>query len=56
MTEIGRAKELLDTPTLWVDLDVLEANIALLMGNFRLPASTGDPIQRGSRSPPSPIS
>ena len=35
MTEIGRAKELLDTPTLWVDLDVLDANIALLMGNFR---------------------
>ena len=25
MTEIGRAKELLDTPTLWVDLDVLES-------------------------------
>ncbi len=51
MTEIGRAKELLDTPTLWVDLDVLEANIALLMGNFRAAGVNWRPHTKGIKIP-----
>ena len=51
MTEIGRAKELLDTPTLWVDLDVLDANIALLMGNFRDAGVNWRPHTKGIKIP-----
>ena len=51
MTEIGRAKELLDTPTLWVDLDVLDANIALLMGNFMDAGVNWRPHTKGIKIP-----
>ncbi len=51
MTEIGRAKELLDTPTLWVDLDILDANIALLMGNFRAAGVNWRPHTKGIKIP-----
>ncbi len=51
MTEIGRGKELLDTPTLWVDLDVLEANIALLMKNFRAAGVNWRPHTKGIKIP-----
>ena len=51
MTEIGQSKEMLDTPVLWVDLDVLEANIALLMGNFRAAGVNWRPHTKGNKIP-----
>ncbi|MYH60622.1 MAG: hypothetical protein F4148_02260 [Caldilineaceae bacterium SB0675_bin_29] len=51
MTEIGRAKELLDTPTLWVDLDILERNIALLMDNFNDAGVNWRPHTKGIKIP-----
>ncbi len=51
MTEIGRAKELLDTPTLWVDLTVLDANIQLLMRNFRSAGVNWRPHTKGVKIP-----
>ena len=51
MTEIGRAKELLDTPTLWVDLDILESNIQLLMDNFREAGVNWRPHTKGIKIP-----
>ena len=35
MSEIGLAKEALDTPALWVDLDRLDRNIAALAKHFK---------------------
>ena len=51
MTEIGHAKELLDTPTLWVDLDILESNIQLLMDNFREAGVNWRPHTKGIKIP-----
>ena len=51
MTEIGRAKELLDTPTLWVDLDILQRNIELLMDNFRDAGVNWRPHTKGIKIP-----
>lgn len=48
---IGCAKELLDTPILWVDLDVLDANIRLLMNHFRAAPVNWRPHTKGVKVP-----
>ena len=51
MTEIGLPIEELDTPILWVDLDVLEQNIALLGDHFKQAGINWRPHTKGIKVP-----
>jgi len=51
MTEIGLRKEELDTPFLWVDLDTLESNIAMLAAHFRAAGVAWRPHTKGMKVP-----
>ncbi|MDQ7027084.1 MAG: alanine racemase [Anaerolineae bacterium] len=51
MSEIGLAKEQLDTPTLWVDLDIMENNIATLAQHFEAANVQWRPHMKGVRIP-----
>ncbi len=51
MSEVGLRKEQLDTPSLWVDLDVLEANIAHLAGVFQAAGVGWRPHVKGIKVP-----
>ncbi len=51
MSEIGRKKTDLDTPTLWVDLDKLEGNIAHLAAHFRASGVGWRPHTKGIKVP-----
>ncbi len=51
MSEIGRKKIDLDTPTLWVDLDRLERNIAHLAAHFRAAGVHWRPHTKGIKVP-----
>lgn len=51
MSEIGCPKESLDTPALWVDLDVLDENIRLLMANFSAAGVNWRPHTKGVKVP-----
>ncbi|MAS33959.1 MAG: hypothetical protein CL610_08125 [Anaerolineaceae bacterium] len=51
MTEVGLAKEQLDTPVLWVDLNILERNIALLVEHFRRAGVNWRPHVKGVKVP-----
>jgi len=49
MSDIGLNKEQLDTPTLWVDLDKLENNIAMLAKHFKSAGVDWRPHMKGVR-------
>ncbi|MBV7327093.1 alanine racemase [Chloroflexi bacterium TSY] len=51
MTEIGLAKTDLDTPFLWIDLDVLEANISRLADHFKTASINWRPHTKGIKIP-----
>jgi D-serine deaminase-like pyridoxal phosphate-dependent protein len=51
MTEIGRSKDELDTPALWVDLDKMESNIAALAAHFRGAGVDWRPHTKGIKVP-----
>lgn len=51
MSEIGIRKEQLDTPTLWVDLDIMENNIATLAKHFKKADVQWRPHMKGVRIP-----
>ncbi len=51
MSQAGRTKADLDTPALWVDLDILERNIAELAGHFAAAAVGWRPHMKGIRVP-----
>ena len=49
MSDIGLRKEELDTPTLWVDLDKMENNIAMLAKHFKSAGVDWRPHMKGVR-------
>jgi D-serine deaminase-like pyridoxal phosphate-dependent protein len=51
MSEIGLTKDDLDTPALWVDLDVLERNIANLASLFKSAGVQWRPHTKGIKTP-----
>lgn len=51
MSEIGLAKEALDTPALWVDLDRLDRNIAALAKHFKTAGVQWRPHTKGIKTP-----
>lgn len=51
MSEVGRHKLEVDTPFLWVDLDVLEANIALMFEYTRKAGVNWRPHFKGNKTP-----
>jgi D-serine deaminase-like pyridoxal phosphate-dependent protein len=51
MTEVGINKNDLDTPVLWVDLDVLERNIALMASHCRTAGVQWRPHTKGIKTP-----
>ena len=51
MSEIGLKKTELDTPVLWVDLDLLESNIASLAEHFRTAGVNWRPHTKGIKVP-----
>lgn len=51
MSDIGLKKEQIDTPALWVDLDTLESNIALLATHFETAGVQWRPHMKGVRIP-----
>lgn len=51
MSEIGLAKDALDTPALWVDLDRLERNIATLARHFKAAGVQWRPHTKGIKTP-----
>ena len=51
MSDVGLRKEQLDTPTLWVDLDIMENNIAMLAAHFKEANVQWRPHMKGVRIP-----
>ena len=51
MTEVGRSKDDLDTPALWVDLDKMERNIANLVAHFSKAGVDWRPHTKGIKVP-----
>jgi len=51
MNEVGLTKNELDTPALWVDLDILESNIALLAQHFKAAGVNWRPHTKGIKTP-----
>ncbi|MSP12347.1 MAG: DSD1 family PLP-dependent enzyme [Chloroflexi bacterium] len=51
MSEIGIKKSELDTPVLWVDLDLLESNIAALAKHFKNAGIQWRPHTKGNKVP-----
>lgn len=51
MTEVGRRKDDLDTPALWVDLDKMERNIASLAAHFSKAGVSWRPHTKGIKVP-----
>ena len=51
MSEIGRRKEELDTPVLWVDLDKMESNITELGAHFKRAGVQWRPHTKGIKVP-----
>lgn len=51
MSDTGETLADLDTPALWVDLDILERNIAELAGHFRVAGVYWRPHMKGIRVP-----
>jgi D-serine deaminase-like pyridoxal phosphate-dependent protein len=51
MSEIGRPKDQLDTPALWVDLDKMEANIETLAAHFNEAGVQWRPHTKGIKVP-----
>lgn len=51
MSEVGLQKHEIDTPFLWVDLDILEANITLLAGFFKEAGVNWRPHIKGNKTP-----
>lgn len=51
MSEVGKRKDDLDTPSLWVDLDKMENNIATLAAHFRSAGVDWRPHTKGIKVP-----
>ena len=51
MNEVGLRKDELDTPVLWVELDILESNIATLAEHFKKAGIDWRPHTKGMKTP-----
>ncbi len=51
MNEVGLKKNELDTPALWVDLDILDSNIASLSAHFKKAGVHWRPHTKGIKIP-----
>ena len=54
MSEVGLTKAELDTPVLWVDLDIVERNIATMAAHFDAAGIDWRPHTKGVKIPASP--